>query len=99
MICIHFIIDESDIETNLRHPRMLIGSDGIPELKGNPHPRLFGTMPRVLSRYVRERKVLSLEEAIKRMTQRLVPALRPGGSRAREGRLLRPTSCSSTRTR
>jgi N-acyl-D-amino-acid deacylase len=68
VICIHFIIDEADIETNLRHPRVLIGSDGIPVLKGNPHPRLFGTMPRVLARYVRERKVLSLEEAIRRMT-------------------------------
>jgi len=68
VICIHFIIDESDIETNLRHPKMLIGSDGIPELKGKPHPRLFGTMPRVLGRYVRERGVLPLEEAIKRMT-------------------------------
>lgn len=68
VICIHFIIDEADIETNLRHPRMLIGSDGIPELKGNPHPRLFGTMPRVLGRYVRERHVLPLEEAIRRMT-------------------------------
>lgn len=68
VICIHFIIDESDIETNLRHPKMLIGSDGIPELKGNPHPRLFGTMPRVLSRYVRERKVITLEDAVKRMT-------------------------------
>lgn len=68
VICIHFIIDESDIETNLRHPKMLVGSDGIPELKGNPHPRLFGTMPRVLSRYVRERQVLTLEDAIKRMT-------------------------------
>jgi N-acyl-D-amino-acid deacylase len=68
-ICIHFIIDEADIETNLRHPRMMIGSDGIPELKGNPHPRLFGTMPRVLGEYVRERGVLTLEDAIHRMTQ------------------------------
>lgn len=68
VICIHFIIDESDIETNLRHSRMLVGSDGIPVLDGNPHPRLFGTMPRVLSRYVRERGVLTLEEAIRRMT-------------------------------
>lgn len=68
VICIHFIIDEADIETNLRHPRMLIGSDGIPQLRGMPHPRLFGTMPRVLARYVRERKVLSLEEAVRRMT-------------------------------
>lgn len=68
VICIQFIIDEADIETNLRHPRMFIGSDGIPVLKGNPHPRLFGTMPRVLARYVRERGVLTLEEAIRKMT-------------------------------
>lgn len=68
VICIHFIIDEADIETNLRHPRMLVGSDGIPVLNGKPHPRLFGTMPRVLARYVRERGVLSLEQAIRRMT-------------------------------
>ncbi len=67
-ICIHFIIDENDIETNLRHPLMMIGSDGIPELDGKPHPRLFGTFPRVLSEYVRERGVLPLEEAVRRMT-------------------------------
>ena len=67
-ICIHFIIDEADIEANLRHPQMMIGSDGIPDLKGKPHPRLFGTMPRVLAEYVRNRHVLSLEEAVRRMT-------------------------------
>jgi N-acyl-D-amino-acid deacylase len=67
-ICIHFIIDEADIETNLRHPLMMVGSDGIPDLKGKPHPRLYGTMPRVLGEYVRERKVLDLEEAVRRMT-------------------------------
>jgi N-acyl-D-aspartate/D-glutamate deacylase len=67
-ICIHFIIDEADIETNLRHPRMMIGSDGIPDLTGRPHPRLFGTMPRVLGDYVRERGVLTIEEAVRRMT-------------------------------
>ena len=67
-ICIHFIIDEADIETNLRHPRVMIGSDGIPDLAGKPHPRLYGTMPRVLARYVRERGVLTLEEAVRRMT-------------------------------
>ncbi len=68
VVCIHFIIDEPDIETNLRHPRTMIGSDGIPNLNGNPHPRLFGTMPRVLAKYVRDQKVLTLEEAIRRMT-------------------------------
>lgn len=69
VICIHFIIDEADIETNLRHPRVMVGSDGIPDLSGRPHPRLFGTFPRVLGEYVRERRVLSLEEAVHRMTQ------------------------------
>ncbi|MCC7363849.1 MAG: D-aminoacylase [Dehalococcoidia bacterium] len=68
VLCIHFIIDEKDIETNLRHPQMMIGSDGIPDLRGRPHPRLYGTMPRVLGEYVRERGVLSLEEAVRRMT-------------------------------
>lgn len=68
VICTHFIIDEADIETNLRDPRVMIGSDGIPDLNGRPHPRLFGTMPRVLGEYVRERKILSLEEAIRRLT-------------------------------
>ena len=52
-ICIHFIIDEADIETNLAHKDMMVGSDGIPDLRGRPHPRLFGTFPRVLGRYVR----------------------------------------------
>lgn len=68
IICTHFIIDEADIETNLRHPMVMIGSDGIPDLKGRPHPRLFGTMPRVLGEYVRERQIISLQEAIRRMT-------------------------------
>ena len=47
---------------------MMVGSDGIPDLSGKPHPRLFGTFPRVLGHYVRERKVLSLAEAVRRMT-------------------------------
>jgi N-acyl-D-amino-acid deacylase len=67
-ICIHFTLAESDIETNLRHPRMMVGSDGIPDLRGRPHPRLFGTFPRVLAEYVRTRGILSLEEAVRRMT-------------------------------
>jgi N-acyl-D-aspartate/D-glutamate deacylase len=67
-ICIHFIIDEADIETNLAHADMMVGSDGIPDLRGKPHPRLFGTFPRVLGRYGRERGVLALPEAVRRMT-------------------------------
>lgn len=67
-ICIHFIIDEADIETNLRYRDMMIGSDGIPDLRGKPHPRLFGTFPRVLGEYSRKRGVLGLEDAVSRMT-------------------------------
>ena len=67
-ICIQFIIDEVDIEENLRHSLVMIGSDGIPDLLGRPHPRLYGTFPRVLGRYVRDRGVISLAEAIRRMT-------------------------------
>jgi len=67
-ICIQFIIDEADVETNLSYRDMMVGSDGIPDLRGRPHPRLFGTFPRILGRYVRERGILSLEEAVRRMT-------------------------------
>ncbi|MFT7685564.1 MAG: N-acyl-D-amino-acid deacylase [Candidatus Azotimanducaceae bacterium] len=67
-LCIQFIIDEADVETNLAHKDMMVGSDGIPDLRGQPHPRLFGTFPRVLGHYVRERGILSLPEAIRRMT-------------------------------
>ncbi len=67
-ICIQFIIDEKDIATNLAHKDMMVGSDGIPDLNGQPHPRLFGTFPRVLAKYVREDHVLSLPEAVRRMT-------------------------------
>lgn len=67
-VAIQFSIDETDIVTNLRHPWVMIGSDGIPVLEGLPHPRLFGTFPRVLAKYVREQGVLSVEEAVRRMT-------------------------------
>ena len=67
-ICIQFIIDEADVETNLRHADMMVGSDGIPDLRGSPHPRLFGTFPRVLGHYVRERGLLTLPEAVRRLT-------------------------------
>lgn len=67
-ICIQHTMDEGDILSNLRHDRVMIGSDGIPDLSGRPHPRLYGTFPRVLGRYVREQGILDLETAIRRMT-------------------------------
>ncbi|MEM7324282.1 MAG: D-aminoacylase [Actinomycetota bacterium] len=67
-ICIQFLMDEADVETNLQHPLMMVGSDGVVDLRGRPHPRLFGTFPRVLAHYVRDRAVISLPEAVRRMT-------------------------------
>ena len=68
VISLQFLMDVADIEDNLRHPLVMIGSDGIPDLRGRPHPRLFGTFPRVLGHYVRDAGVLTLTEAIRRMT-------------------------------
>jgi N-acyl-D-amino-acid deacylase len=66
---VRFAMDEADIATVLAHPETMIGSDGLPPgVGGRPHPRLFGTFPRVLGRYVRERALLSLPEAVARMT-------------------------------
>ncbi len=67
-ITIGFGMSEEDLLTNARHPRMMIGSDGIPDLDGLPHPRLFGTFARVFAEYVRGRAAISLEEAVRRMT-------------------------------
>ena len=59
----------------LRHPATMIGSDGLPN-DPLPHPRLWGTFPRVLGRYSREEKLFSLPEAIHKMTG--MPAQRFG---------------------
>jgi len=58
---------EDDIARILAHPTTMIGSDGVP-LPGNPHPRLYGCFPRVLGKYSREDGVISMEEAIHKMT-------------------------------
>ena len=64
-------MDEGDIERFLRHPAAMFESDGdlVEPGTGYPHPRSYGSFPRVLSRYVRDRKVLSLEDAVRRMTK------------------------------
>jgi N-acyl-D-aspartate/D-glutamate deacylase len=61
-------MDEADVRTVMRHPSTMIGSDGIPSLESKPHPRLYGTFPRVLGRYAREQGVLSLADAVHKMT-------------------------------
>jgi N-acyl-D-amino-acid deacylase len=64
---IYFMMDENDIERIMTSENAMIGSDGLPEDE-HPHPRLWGTFPRVLGRYVRERKIMSLHNAVHRMT-------------------------------
>lgn len=71
---ITFLMDEEKVAMGLRHPLGMICTDGL--LGGRPHPRVYGTYPRVLGRYVRERKDLTLEEAVRKMT--FLPARRVG---------------------
>jgi hypothetical protein len=85
-----FTNTEEMIERNMAHPLVMVASDGILD-NGLGHPRVAGTYARVLGRYVRERKVLSLTEAIRKMSlmpaQRLAtasPAMRNKG-RIRQG--------------
>ena len=67
---IYHVLDEADVERIMRHPQTMIASDGRLSSPGNghPHPRAYGTFPRILGRYVRERNVLTLENAIHKMT-------------------------------
>jgi dihydroorotase/N-acyl-D-amino-acid deacylase len=69
---------EPDVERLLQSEYGMIGSDGslTPVGEGSPHPRAYGTYPRVLGRYVRERRILSLEAAVRKMTS--FPAQRLG---------------------
>lgn len=76
---IYHAMDEKDIQRIMRHPQTMFGSDGrltTPNDSGWPHPRWYGTFPRVLGHYVREMKVLDLPTAIKKMTS--MPADRLG---------------------
>ncbi len=74
MPTIYFHHDENDMRYALKQPFVSIGSDGTaiattgPTAEGNPHPRYYGTFPRVLGRYVRDEKVIALEDAIRKMT-------------------------------
>ena len=72
---IYHSISEDDMRAILRHPRTMIGSDGLPNDRF-PHPRLWGAFPRVLGRYAREEKLFSLGEAVRKMTS--LPAKRFG---------------------
>jgi len=68
--CIFHAMDEADVVNIMKHPQTIIASDGrlVKIGDGHPHPRWYGTFPRVLGRYVREKKILTLSEAINKMT-------------------------------
>jgi N-acyl-D-aspartate/D-glutamate deacylase len=67
---IYHMMDEQDVVRIMEDPRAMFETDGDPigYGRGFPHPRSYGAFPRVLARYVREQKVLTLEDAIRRMT-------------------------------
>ena len=71
-------MSEDDLVRILRHPATMVASDGeVPTFgRANPHPRSYGTFARVLGVYVREKQVLTLEEAVRKMTS--FPAARCG---------------------
>jgi N-acyl-D-amino-acid deacylase len=75
---IYHVLDEPDVIRIMRHPQTMIASDGrlTRPGEGHPHPRAYGTFPRVLGRYVRDQHVLTLEEAVHKMTG--MPAARLG---------------------
>ncbi|HZB87762.1 MAG TPA: D-aminoacylase [Terracidiphilus sp.] len=72
---IYHSISEADMRCILSHPATMIGSDGLPN-DPRPHPRLWGTFPRVLGRYSRDEKLLPLATAVHKMTA--MPAQRFG---------------------
>lgn len=89
---IYFCMDEQDVIEIMRHPAIAVGSDGIflgipgkPD-PTRPHPRYFGTFPRVVGRYAREKAVLTLPEAVRKMTSLPADILRlPQRGRVAEG--------------
>lgn len=93
VMAIYHMMSEPDIETALRFPWTSIGSDagaaateGGQDPTGLTHPRAYGNFPRVLARYVRERGVLRLEDAVRKMTSWPATRMRLAGRGAiREG--------------
>ena len=67
---VYHAMSEQDLERVMRHPATMIASDGWVQIfgRGVPHPRSYGTFPRVLGLYVRERNVITLEDAVRKMT-------------------------------
>jgi N-acyl-D-amino-acid deacylase len=75
---VYHVLDEGDVRRIMAHPQAMIASDGRLAKPGDgvPHPRAYGTFPRVLGRYVRETGLLTLESAVHKMSGQ--PAARLG---------------------
>jgi len=92
---VRFAMCEEDVCTVLQHPLSMIGTDGSAVApygvlgKGKPHPRTYGTFPRVLGKYVREEKILTLENTVRKMTS--LPAQKLG---LRDRGLIREGMCA-----
>lgn len=85
---IYHVMDRGDLERMMRHDWSMVCTDGDPVGygRGHPHPRSYGAFPRVLGRYVREEGVLTLEEAVRRMTSMAADQIgQPDRGRIREG--------------
>ena len=85
-----FMMSEENTKRILAHPLVGVGTDGSAIApygvlgEGNPHPRLYGTFPRVLGKYVREEKIVPMQEMVKKMTS--IPARRFGCRKKRSAR-------------
>jgi N-acyl-D-amino-acid deacylase len=88
VLMVVFMMNEDDVSYILKHPAVMVASDAIPS-SGKPHPRYYGTFPRVLSKYVRQDKVISLTEGIRKITS--MPAQKLG---LRDRGLLRERMCA-----
>jgi dihydroorotase/N-acyl-D-amino-acid deacylase len=75
---IYHVLDEADVQRIMRHPQVMIASDGRLSTPGDghPHPRAYGTFPRALGHYVRDTHTLTLEQGVHKMTG--MPATRLG---------------------
>ena len=64
---VYFAMDEDDVRRVIAYPHAMIGSDGLPNDEV-PHPRLWGSFPRVLGRYSRDEGLITLEDAVRKMS-------------------------------
>ncbi|MBP1993154.1 N-acyl-D-amino-acid deacylase family protein [Paenibacillus eucommiae] len=80
---VYFLMSDEDVDQAVQYDYSLVISDSLGCTTGKPHPRLYGAFPRLFARYVRERKLLSLEQAVRKVTSFPVQRFKLG----RRGRL------------